>query len=151
MAVAGAVLAAGGLLNDLISLLNIPEELKPMAAPMMRIYAAGLMFHYGLINSNGILRSCNRIKSSLKTMALVCGINIALNFFFLFQTALGFKGIALSTAVSVSIGSLVNLAHLKKVTGGKPFPLISSKRCSTSAGPLVSSRYYGSSLPWPSS
>ena len=120
-AVAGAVLAFGGifLTKDLISLLNIPEELKPMAPPMMRIYAAGLMFHYGLINSNGILRSCNRIKSSLKTMALVCGINIALNFFFLFHTALGFQGIALATASSVSIGSLVNLGHLKKVTGGR--------------------------------
>jgi putative MATE family efflux protein len=52
-------------------------------------------------------------------MALVCGINIALNFFFLFHTPLGFKGIALATASSVSIGSLVNMTHLKRMTGGK--------------------------------
>jgi len=119
-AIAGAVLALGGLLltEDLIHLLNIPEELKPMAIPMMRIYSVGLMFHYLLINSNGVLRSCHQIKRSLKTMALVCGINIALNFFFLFHTPLGFKGIALATASSVSIGSLVNMTHLKRVTGG---------------------------------
>ena len=117
----GATLAAGGffLTQDLINLLNIPEPLKAMAVPMMRIYAAGLVLHYVLINSNGILRSCNRIRQSLKTMALVCGINIALNLFFLFQTPLGFKGIALSTALSVSMGGLINLRRLKKLAEGK--------------------------------
>ena len=120
-AIAGAALAIGGILltEDLIHLLNIPEELKSMAGPMVRIYSVGLMFHYMLINSNGVLRSCNQIKRSLKTMALVCGINIALNFFFLFHTPLGFKGIALATASSVSIGSLVNMTHLKRMTEGK--------------------------------
>jgi MATE family multidrug resistance protein len=72
-----------------------------------------------LINSNGVLRSCNQIKRSLKTMALVCVINIALNFFFLFHTTLGFKGIALATASCVSIGSFVNWTHLKRVTGAR--------------------------------
>ncbi len=52
-------------------------------------------------------------------MALVCGINIALNFFFLFQTPSGFKGIALATASSVSIGSLINLTQIKKVMEGR--------------------------------
>ena len=52
-------------------------------------------------------------------MALVCGINIALNLFFLFQTPLGFKGIALSTALSVSMGGLINLRRLKKLAEGR--------------------------------
>ena len=120
-AAAGALLSMGGLFlaNPLISLFNIPEVLKPMAVPMMRIYAAGLTFHYVLINSNGVLRSCNRIRDSLKTMALVCGINIGLNFFFLFRTDLGFRGIALATAISVSIGSLLNMAHVKDLMEGE--------------------------------
>ena len=119
-AAAGAALSLGGffLAKPLINLLNMPEELKPMAVPMMRIYAAGLLFHYLLINSNGILRSCKKIKDSLKTMALVCGINITLNFFFLMDTALGFKGIALATALSIVIGSLLNLIHLKNMVEG---------------------------------
>ncbi len=120
-AIAGATLSLGGifLTKELINLLNIPEELKPMALPMMRIYAAGLLFHYGLINSNGILRSCNRIRNSLKTQAFVCGINMALNLFFLFYTPLGFNGIALATAISVSLGCFVNLTHIKKIMGGR--------------------------------
>lgn len=118
--VAGALLSLSGLIltPDLIRLLNIPEELKPMAVPMMRIYAAGLLFHYVLINSNGVLRSTGRIRISLKTMALVCGINIGLNLFFLFQTELGFKGIALATALSVLIGSLINVARIRKEMEG---------------------------------
>jgi multidrug resistance protein, MATE family len=120
-AMAGAALSTGGLFlaKPLINLLSIPEELKPMAVPMMRIYAAGLLFHYVLINSNGILRSCKRIKHSLRTMALVCGINVTLNFFFLFHTGLRFKGIALATAISISIGSLLNLIHVKNVMEGR--------------------------------
>ncbi len=120
-AVGGVLLSVGGLLlaNPLISLLNIPEALKPMAVPMMRIYAAGLVFQYVLTNSNGVLRSCNRIRDSLKTMALVCGINVGLNFFFLFHTDLRFKGIALATAISISIGSLLNLIHVKNLMAGE--------------------------------
>ena len=99
-----------------------------MAVPMMKIYAAGLLFHYVLINSNGILRSTQRIKVSLKTMALVCGINIGLNLFFLFQTTLGFKGIALATASSVMIGCLINLARVKKEMEGERFLALSHQK-----------------------
>ena len=120
-AIAGTALSLGGitLTKGLINLLNIPQELRPMALPMMRIYAAGLMFHYLLINSNGILRSCNRIKKSLKTQAFVCGTNLVLNLFFLYRTPLGSNGIALATAISVSLGCFINLAHMKKMKEGR--------------------------------
>jgi putative MATE family efflux protein len=116
-AIAGIVLAIGGILLSplIIKILNIPEELKPLSMPFIHIYAIGLLFHYLLINSNGILRSCNMIKKSLKTMTLVCVTNIALNFFFVFHTSLGFRGIALATASSVFIGSITNLRYVKRV------------------------------------
>ena len=135
---AGALLSLGGLFltPNLIYLLNIPEELKSMAVPMMKIYAAGLLFHYVLINSNGILRSTQRIKVSLKTMALVCGINIGLNLFFLFQTTLGFKGIALATASSVMIGCLINLARVKKEMEGGGFSLSLIKKMAHIGWPI---------------
>jgi putative MATE family efflux protein len=107
------------LTEDLINLLNIPGELKPLALPMMKIYAAGLLFHYVLINSNGVLRSSNRIMKSLKTQAFVCGTNLAVNLFFLFHTALGSNGIALATAISVSLGCFINLIHIQKMRDGR--------------------------------
>lgn len=118
-AFAGMTLAMGGLFftPQLIHLLNIPEVLKHLSLPFIKIYAIGLLFHYILINSNGILRSCEMVKSSLKTMTLVCLINIILNFLLVFHTPLGYRGIALATASSVFIGSIVNTIYLKRLMG----------------------------------
>jgi MATE family multidrug resistance protein len=119
--VAGIVLAVAGILfsPEMIRLLNIPEELKHFAIPFIEIYALGLLFHYLLINCNGILRSCQMVKKSLETMAFVCVINIVLNFFLVFHTSLSFKGIAAATALSVFVGSMINLAHVRKVMIGE--------------------------------
>ena len=110
-ACAGIVLATGGLFlsAEVIHFVNIPVELKSLAIPFIKIYSVGLFFHYLLINSNGILRSCDRVKDSLKTQALVCALNIGFNFFLVFHTPLGYRGIATATASSVLIGSMVNL------------------------------------------
>jgi len=121
---AGIVLAISGIFlsPEIIRLLNIPRELKHFAIPFIEIYAMGLLFHYLLINCNGILRSCQMVKRSLKTMALVCVINIALNFFLVFYTPLSFRGIAAATASSVFIGSMINLAYVRNImTGVKNF------------------------------
>lgn len=116
-ALAGAVLSLVGFrfAPELINLLNIPQELKHFGEPFIKIYAVGLLFHYALINSNGILRSCNRVKTSLKTMALVCLVNITLNFLLVFHTPFGYRGIALATAVSACLGSAVNLVHVRRL------------------------------------
>ncbi len=118
---AGIVLAVAGVFlgPEIIRLLNIPEELKRFAIPFIEIYALGLLFHYLLINCNGILRSCGMVKRSLKTMALVCAINIALNFFLVFHTSLGFRGIAAATASSVFIGSIINLVYVRRLMFGE--------------------------------
>lgn len=116
-AVIGIVFLLGGLVltPPILSLLSLPGELKPLVLPFVRIYATGLLFHYLLINSNGILRSCHQIKKSLMTMTFVCILNIALNFTYVFKTSLGFRGIALATASSVFIGSLMNLIWVKRL------------------------------------
>jgi len=117
---AGIVLVAGGFFFSpvIIHFVNIPEELKYLAVPFIKIYSVGLFFHYLLINSNGVLRSCDRVKESLKTQALVCALNIGLNFFLVFYTPLGYRGIATATASSVLIGSLVNLWKVRTLMTG---------------------------------
>jgi len=121
---AGIILAVLGFLLAplIINVLNVPEELKQFGVPFIRIYAAGLLFHYLLINSNGVLRSCGMVKTSLKTMTIVCIVNIALNLLLVFRTPLGFWGIAVATASSVCIGSIMNLKHVRHfVTGARSF------------------------------
>ena len=118
---AGIVLATTGMFfsPELIHFVNIPEELKYLAIPFIEIYSVGLLFHYILINCNGVLRSCDRVKDSLKTQALVCVLNIGLNFFLVFRTSLGFRGIAAATASSVFIGSMINLWKVRSLMPGE--------------------------------
>ena len=114
-AISGAALSAAGIFitSRFMEIINIPVELKPYGTQLGKIYACGLVFHYLLISTNGILRSCKMIRRSLMTMAVVCSMNVALNFFIVFHTKLGFWGIALSTVFSVFAGSVFNLWHCK--------------------------------------
>lgn len=136
---AGIVLVAGGFFfsPEIIHFVNIPEELKYLAVPFIKIYSVGLFFHYLLINSNGVLRSCDRVKESLKTQALVCALNIGLNFFFVFYTPLGYRGIATATASSVLIGSLVNLWKVRSLmTGERTFSVGTVRKMMTIGWPI---------------
>jgi multidrug resistance protein, MATE family len=115
--IAGLALAIGGIVfgPGIIALLNIPEAVKVHAIPFIRFYAGGLFFHYLLINSNGILRSCQKVKTSLATMAVVAFANISLSLFLSFHTSLGYRGIAAATASSVFLGCIINLMHVKSL------------------------------------
>jgi MATE family, multidrug efflux pump len=125
--VAGLVVLFAGLVSlpHVTAWLNIPKAVKTYVLPLSKIYLVGIVFHYGLINGNGVLRSCQMVRKSLKTMAVVCGCNIFLIFVFVFHTSLGYRGIALATATSVTLGSLLNLRYLKAFT--PPFKRFSLK------------------------
>jgi putative MATE family efflux protein len=136
---AGIILAVAGIFfsPELIHFVNIPQELKYLATPFIKIYSVGLLFHYILINCNGILRSCDRVKDSLKTQALVCMLNIGLNFFLVFHTPLGFRGIAAATASSVFIGSMINLWKVRSsMPGVREFSLDLTRRMISIGWPI---------------
>lgn len=104
--------------GSIINALNVPHILKGYAVPLLRIYSIGLIFSYFLISSNGILRASGLIRSSLITMAIVCVINVILNFILAFQAPLGFQGIAVATVISTFIGCCMNLFFLRaRITG----------------------------------
>ena len=111
---AGVVLSILGILLGplTIDIMSIPEELKVICRPLIMILAGGMSFHYFLINSNGILRASRNVKKSMVTMAFVSSANIGLNFFLVFNTSLGYKGIALSTSLSYLLGSIINYNHV---------------------------------------
>ncbi len=129
--IAGIILSISGffLSPTITGILKVPGELRPFSSDLLRFYALGLPFHYLLINSNGILRAVKMVRKSLMTMSVVCLINILLNFTFVFYTGLRFRGIALSTALSVLAGSLINLYILRGFfTGPKRLSLETVKK-----------------------
>lgn len=115
--VAGVVVGILGAVfaPSLVSLLNAPDSVKNYSIPLLRIYSLGFFFHMVLINMNGVLRSSKMIKMTMKVMILAATLNIILNLVFLKFTGLGYKGIALSTAISVFIAFLVNLRIIYKI------------------------------------
>ncbi|RJR30771.1 MAG: MATE family efflux transporter [Desulfobacteraceae bacterium] len=120
--VAGLAVCGIGLiaLPHIIGWLSIPDGLKEYVLPLGRIYLVGIFFHYVLINGNGVLRSCGMVKKSLRTMAFVCACNLVLIFLFVFHTSLGYRGIALSTATSVAVGSILNFRYLRTLLPSLP-------------------------------
>jgi Na+-driven multidrug efflux pump len=101
--------------GKIIGALGIPETLKVYAAAFLTIYSAGFFFDYVLLNTNGTLRACKLIKKSLWTMAIVCGLNIALDFALALHTPLGFRGIAVATVASLFVGAVLNTNYLRKI------------------------------------
>lgn len=117
---AGIVVSAVGFFSSraVIYSLTVPPELKKHATSFMQIYSLGLAFNYVLITTNGILRACKMVKSSLVTMLIVSFSNVVLNFVFAFHTPLGFKGIAVATVITTLAGCVLNLLFAKKVMSG---------------------------------
>ena len=61
-------------------------------------------------------------------MSVVCVVNIGLNFLLVFHTTIGYKGIALSTAISVLVGCVLNLRSMRPFLSGiKQFSLESTR------------------------
>lgn len=108
LALAGALLAP-----SILALLTPYARVRELGAPLFRVYALGMAFHYLLITTNGVLRSLRRVKTSMGTMALACVVNVGVNLLFFFLTDLKELGIGLSTALAVTVAAVVNLFHLR--------------------------------------
>lgn len=103
------------------TLLNIPAAIKDSSSQLARIYAIGFIFEFFLINSNGILRSCGKVKVSLRNYACICALNVVLNFLLVFVVKLGFRGIAIATVISVCVGTLLNAYAMRRYLGLRKF------------------------------
>ena len=111
---AAMVLTAAGLFfyAEIIAVAGFPENIRPIAARFVRIFALSLGPNYILIISNAIFRAGGEVKKVLFTMFLVSAINIGGNFLFVFGMppipAFGYIGIALATAFSLTAGMIIN-------------------------------------------
>ncbi len=115
--IAGAIIGILGITfsSNVINFLNAPESVKEYGITLLKIYSLGVFFHMMLINMNGVLRSCGNMKTSMYIMVLASILNILLNLYFIYFTDLGFKGIALSTAISILVSYLIALYMIYKI------------------------------------
>ena len=98
--------------REIVSLLGFPAEIQGIAGDFLKIFALAIGPSYILIISNAVFRAGAEVKKVLFTMSLVSAINIGLNFVLVFGLfglpRLGYIGIALATALSVTIGMAAN-------------------------------------------
>ena len=99
--------------QQIIAVAGFPPGIREMAEHFMKIFALCLGPNYILIISNAIFRSSGEVKKPLVTMSIVSAFNIIGDFVLVFGIypfpKLGYMGIAVSTAASVSIGMFITL------------------------------------------
>lgn len=84
----------------ILTLINVPEEVMPMAALYLRIYLAGLPIMLLYNYESAIFRAVGDTKTPLVVLAVSGVINVALNLFFVIVLKMTVDGVALATLIS---------------------------------------------------
>lgn len=114
-----ALMTAGLLYYDqLISLAGFPDNIREPAGDFFVIFAMALLPNYILIISNAIFRSGGEVRLMLAAMFFVSLINIVLDFILVFGLysfdGIGYRGIAVSTAIAMTAGMIICIILFKK-------------------------------------
>ena len=92
--------------------------LSAVAREFLMIFAFSLMPNYMVIILNAIFRAGGEVKLSLAAMCIVSVINIVLNFALVFGVGvfpgIGYRGIALATALSMVCGTAISLLLIRR-------------------------------------
>lgn len=110
-----AILAGAGFLmyRQILAIAGVPPEIREIAGDFFRIFVLALAPNYMLIISNAIFNASGEVKKPLMTMSVVTVINVIAVFGLVFGfgpfPALGYRGIATATALSLIIGMVLNL------------------------------------------
>jgi putative MATE family efflux protein len=109
----------GLLLKDqLISLAGFSGNVHEIAVDFFVIYVFALAPNYIVILSNAIFRAGGDVRLTLIAMFFVSLINVALDFLLVFGlfsfNGIGYRGIALATAISMLAGTIICVLLLRK-------------------------------------
>lgn len=119
IAVLGGLLV--GLLGELIaapllSILNVPEEVFPLALLYLRIYLAGMPVILLYNFEAAIFRSVGETKIPLLALATSGVLNVALNLFFVTVLHMKVSGVAIATVISNAVSSVILYIRLRRTT-----------------------------------
>lgn len=95
----------------IISLAGFSGKIREIASDFFVIFVFALAPNYIVILSNAIFRAGGEVKLTLLAMTYISLINIVLNFLLVFGIfsfpGMGYRGIALSTALAMSAGTVI--------------------------------------------
>ena len=101
----------------LLGLLNVPEEVFPLALLYLRIYLAGMPVILLYNFEAAIFRSVGETRIPLLALAVSGVLNVALNLFFVAVLGMTVNGVAIATVISNAVSSLLLYRRLRRGTG----------------------------------
>ena len=119
VALIGGVLVA--LLGELLAapvlgLLNVPEDVFPLALLYLRIYLAGMPVILLYNFEAAIFRSIGETKTPLIALASSGVLNVILNLFFVAVLHMTVNGVAIATVISNAVSSVLLYCKLRRST-----------------------------------
>jgi len=107
-----ALMTGGIFLQEhIISTAGFPQNIRETAGEFFVIFALALVPNYIVILSNAVFRAGGEVKLTMLAMFFVSMINIALDFLLVFGLfsfeGIGYRGIAVSTALSMFAGMII--------------------------------------------
>ena len=86
--------------EEILRLLNLPEEIMPQAVTYLNIYLLGMIGFFGFNGTSGILRGMGDSKTPLVFLIISTMTNIGLDLLFVVVFGMGVDGVALATVLS---------------------------------------------------
>ena len=115
----GAAVAGIGelLAAPLLGLLNVPEEVLPLALLYLRIYLAGMPVILLYNFEAAVFRSVGETRIPLIALATSGILNVALNLFFVAVLGMTVNGVAIATVISNAVSAALLFRRLCRSTG----------------------------------
>ena len=102
------------LCEDILRIMETPEEVLPLSATYLKIYFCGIVFSLLYNFASGILRALGDTKRPLIFLAIAGVINFILNVLFVTAFDMNVAGVALSTAISQSFAAVLSIITLMR-------------------------------------
>lgn len=102
------------LAEPVLSMLQVPDDVFPLALKYMRIYLLGLPVIFLYNFESAIFRSVGDTRTPLIALALSGVLNVFLNLFFVIVLKMTVDGVAVATVISNVVSSVVLLFRLVK-------------------------------------
>lgn len=103
--------------REIIAAAGFPREIRHMSEHFLRIFAFALGPNYILIISTALFRASGEVTRPLITMCVISILNIVGDFVFVFGfrqiPPMGYAGIAVATALSMTAGMILNLVFFR--------------------------------------
>lgn len=97
-----------------VALLDVPEDVFPLAVKYLRIYLAGMPVILLYNFESAIFRSCGNTKTPLIALVISGVLNVILNLFFVLGFGMDVDGVATATVLSNLISSAILFLALMK-------------------------------------